>query len=89
MSGISISIRKIAMTDAGIVIAHFQLASHLRCMKNKMTSSALPQETSIIRIRDILDPNGHQLTCVKKDNVVNTQRLTNTAQYVAALPWCS
>ncbi len=38
----------------GTVNTYFQLASHKRCMKNKMTNMALVQETAIIKAQPIV-----------------------------------
>ena len=37
------------MKPAGIVSTYFQLASYFTCMKNRITSIALVQETAIMK----------------------------------------
>ena len=49
---------------AGIVSTHFQLASHIKCMKNMITSIAFVQETAIMNA---------QATCFRR-----TARSSNT-----------
>ena len=48
-SGTNINIRKTDIMPAGNVSTYFQFASHLRCMKNKMTNIAFVQETAIMK----------------------------------------
>jgi hypothetical protein len=59
-SGISAKISSIDIMLAGTVTTHFQLASHFKCMKNRITSIAFVQETAIIQSRLMarLSPNG-------------------------------
>ena len=44
-------VRKIDMKPAGIVSTYFQLASYLTCMKNRITSIALVQQTAIMNVQ--------------------------------------
>ena len=79
-SGTNIRIKNIDISMAGMVNTNFQLASHQMCMKHKITSSALVQETAIINIRLSAGEKfaRHQLEYVKNDNVVSKHSAINT-----------
>ena len=57
-SGTRARIKKIDMMLAGMVSTYFQLASHFRCMKNKITSDAFVQETAIMKNQPTSFGNG-------------------------------
>ena len=47
-------INEMDMKIEGIVSTYFQLASHNKCMKNKITSMALVQETAIMNAQPMV-----------------------------------
>ena len=71
---------------AGIVNTYFQLASHFRCMKNRITSIALPQETAIMPAQALAG-----IVCLidelpsQNETPVRTTRPPKTAIYVPKL----
>jgi hypothetical protein len=87
-SGISISNRKMLIMLAGIVKTYFQLASHSICMKNKITSIALAQDTAIIAAHIVAGElcRKDSLLPTAKEIAVNTHKAMNTMTYLPTPP---
>ena len=66
---------------AGIVSTYFQLASHSKCMKNRITNIAFTQDTPIIKIHVGALSKGHQSCVVMKEHAVSAHKHTNTTPY--------
>ncbi len=72
------SSKKTDIKAAGIVSTYFQLASHHKCMKHRITSIAFVHETPIIKIQVGLLSNVQYSDTVMNEQNVSMHRQKNT-----------